>query len=159
VRWVQSWTAGVQLPRSLWAASVRNACQCTAQLGRPSSSFSAGPLVDTAGGVTTRQPWPQPRDARAVTLCQSDLVGVFTIGDHPPLVVDVTVVLPHNLNEAREPVPAGTAASKAVAGKRARYGVNHILTTRFHVAALERFGYLHPDTIRQAKTLAAAHSP
>jgi hypothetical protein len=142
-----------------WAASVRNACQCTAQLGRPSSSFPAGPLVDTASGVTTQQPWPQPRDGRAVTLCQYDLVGVCTTGDHPPFVVDVTMALPHNPNEPGAPVPAGTAANKAVARKRETCGVNHTLTTGFHVAALERFVYCHPEAIRQAKTLAAAHTP
>jgi len=47
-----------------------------------------------------------------------------------------------------------------VAGKRAKYGVNHIpsLTTGFHVAALERFVYFHPDTIRPARTLGAIHA-
>jgi len=56
-------------------------------------------------------------------------------------------------------VPADTAAAnKAVAGKRAKYGVGHILTTGFHVAALERFGYFHPDTTRLARTLGATHA-
>jgi len=62
---------------------------------------------------------------------RADLVGVCTIGDHPPIVVDVTVVLPHNPDVPGEPVPAGTAANKAVAGKRAKYGVNRILTPGF----------------------------
>jgi len=43
---------------------------------------------------------------------RADLVGVCTIGDRPPIVVDVTVVLPHNPDELGEPVPAGTAANK-----------------------------------------------
>jgi len=86
-------------------------------------------------------------------------VGVCTTGDHPPFVVDVTVVLPHNPDEAGEPAPAGTAAAnKTVAGKREKYGVNHILTTGFHVAGLERFGYFHPETIRLASTLGAIHA-
>jgi len=76
---------------------------------------------------------------------RADLVGVCTIGDHPPIAVDVTVVLPHNPDVPGEPVPAGTAAAnKAAAGKREKYGVNHTLTLGFHVAALERFGYFHP---------------
>jgi len=88
----------------------------------------------------------------------ADLVGVCTTGDHPPFVVDVTVVLPHNPDVPDEHVPAGTAANRAVAGKRAKYGVSYILTTGFHVAALERFGYFHPDTIRLARTLGAMHA-
>jgi len=55
-------------------------------------------------------------------------------------------------------VPAGTAANKAVVVKREKYGVNRILTTGFHVAALERFGYFHPDTTRLARALGAIHA-
>jgi len=36
--------------------------------------------------------------------------------------------------------------------------VNHSLTAGFHVAALERFGYFHPETIRTARTLGAIHA-
>jgi len=55
---------------------------------------------------------------------------VCTTGDHPPFVVDVTVVLPHNPDVPGDHVPDGmAAANKAVAGERAKYGVNHILTT------------------------------
>jgi len=90
---------------------------------------------------------------------RADLVGVCAAGDRPPIVVDVTAVLPHNPDVPGEPVPAGTAANKAVAGKREKYGVNHILTTGFHVAALDCFGYFHPDTIRLARTLRAIHAP
>jgi len=85
-------------------------------------------------------------------------VGLRTAGDHPPIVVDVTVMLPHNPNVLGEPVPAGTVVHKAVAGKRDKYGVNHILTTGFHVAALERFGFVHPKTTRLATTLGATHA-
>ena len=51
------------------------------------------------------------------------------------------------------PVPKGTAANKAVAVKRAKYGNTHILTEGFYVFALERFGFLHPDAIRFAKRI------
>jgi len=64
---------------------------------------------------------------------RADLLGMCTIGNRPPIVVDVAVVLPHNSDVPGEPVPAGTAAAhKAVAGKRTKHGVNH-------VAALEPF--------------------
>jgi len=89
---------------------------------------------------------------------RADLVGVCTSVDRPPIVVDVPVVLPHNPDVPGEPVPAGMAANEAVAGKREKYGVNHILTTGFQVAALERFGCVHPETIRLARTLGAIHA-
>jgi len=91
---------------------------------------------------------------------RADLVGVCTTGNRQPIVVDVTVVLPHNPDVPGEPIRAGTAAHKAVAGKRAKYDVIHSLTTDFHVAALKRFGYLHPDTstIRLARIVGAIHA-
>jgi len=89
---------------------------------------------------------------------RADLVGVCATVDRAHIVVDVTVALPHDPDEPGEPVPASTAANKAVAGKRARYDVNHILTPGFHLAALERFGYFHPETIRLATKLGSTHA-
>jgi len=77
---------------------------------------------------------------------RADLVGVCTTADRrPSTVVDATMVVPHIPDVPGEPVPADTAAAnKAVAGKREKFSVNHILTTGFHVAALKCFGYFHP---------------
>ena len=95
-----------------------------------------------------------PSDAGPAAIApRADLVGVCAHGDGPCVVVDFTVALPHNPAVAGDPVPAGTAAKREVAAKRDKCGKTHILTPGFFVAALERFGYFHPETIRLAKTL------
>jgi hypothetical protein len=82
-------------------------------------------------------------------------VGVSTQGNGPAVVVDVTIALPHNKAEPGEPVPAGTAATQAVEKKRSKYGKNHVPTHGFFAAAMERFGYFHPASIRLAKAIGA----
>jgi hypothetical protein len=121
--------------------------------GREAARGTVTWRVETS--VTDLLPAKAGVEVAAANVPRADSVRRARRGDGPAVVAGVAIALPHNKAEPGEPVPAGTAATQAVETKRSKYGKNHILTRGFFAAAMERFGYFHPESTRLAKAIGA----
>jgi hypothetical protein len=117
-------------------------------------SLTAGFMVWTRE-MTVEDAGFERRDGVIGGGLRADLVGK-AIGEvhHPDIVVDWTIALPHAPNDPGEPRAAGSAANEAARKKHTKYDAMYNMKKTLYAAALERFGHVHPETLRLLRTVA-----